>query len=158
MRVSEVLDFDDYYRDPRFAKKHPRHDRTWREASGDNIYHRAEDGRWLQDPNRFHGPERLEKDTGGAGVYISEYFYYFGENAIEIPAAFSEMIRDRQGTRCGYTEELVAAFVAWLENSFAPGVHGKPRDRIKDSPTRCGPNNEARPCGQCAAPPVQPTC
>src|SRR5205823_10069139 len=40
MKVSEVLDFDAYYRDTRFQAKIPRFDKTWREACGDNIYYR----------------------------------------------------------------------------------------------------------------------
>jgi hypothetical protein len=36
MRISEVLDFDDYFRDTRFAAKKPRAG-TWRERCGDNI-------------------------------------------------------------------------------------------------------------------------
>jgi hypothetical protein len=78
MRVSEVLGFDEYYADNRFTQKHPRFDLTWREASGDNIYHRADDGTWLQDDNPFHGPDVLPQDTRNPRVYISNHFYYFG--------------------------------------------------------------------------------
>src|SRR5438132_14058913 len=47
MRIADVLDFDDYYRDRRFAAKKPQHG-GWRERCGDNIYFRDESGRWAQ--------------------------------------------------------------------------------------------------------------
>jgi hypothetical protein len=40
MRLSEKLDFDEYYHDPRFTAKKPRDKMTWQEKCGDNIYHR----------------------------------------------------------------------------------------------------------------------
>lgn len=128
MCVSEVLDFDDYYRDPRFLQKRPR-GHEWPGVAGDNIYHRAEDGRWIQDRNASHGRGSIEKDTRNPRVFISDHFYYFGGNAIDIPAEFSELIRDRQGCRCNYTEDVAAGFVSWLRESHVPGVHGQPRDR-----------------------------
>jgi hypothetical protein len=37
MRVSEVLDFDDYFHDPRFQGKKPKRGGTWQERCGDVI-------------------------------------------------------------------------------------------------------------------------
>jgi len=64
MRVSEILSFDEYYGDPRFQSKRPRLDRSWREACGDNVYHRNESGEWIKDPSPFHNaPTDQRKDT-----------------------------------------------------------------------------------------------
>lgn len=142
MEVSEVLDFDTYYRDPRFEYKKPRIDQTWREVRGDNIYHRAEDGTWEQDSTLFHGTsQNRDQDTRHPRVFVSEHFYYFGANASVIPGRFGTLIRDRQGCKCSHPEELAKAFVSWLEISFEPGVHANPRDleqsdSIGSSPTR----------------------
>jgi hypothetical protein len=130
MRVGEVLEFDDYFHDPRFAAKKPRKGGTWRERCGDNIYFIGERGFYEQAFTYAHGePHYLEKDTRRPRVFISDYFYYFGENAPPIPAEFSELIRRSQGCRCSHTPSVVTAFIEWLEKSFDPGVHGLPRDR-----------------------------
>lgn len=44
MRISErPMDFDDYYRDPRFASKKAR-DGSWKDRCGDNKYYRDKTG------------------------------------------------------------------------------------------------------------------
>ena len=129
MQLSEpTLDFDTYYNDPRFKGKKPRFDLTWRQACGNNIYHRTSNGGRAQDENLFHPPTYLVKDTKHPRVFISTHFYYFGANAPIIPEQFSELIRDRQGCKCEYSEQVVAAFVEWLQTNFSPGVHGEPFD------------------------------
>lgn len=145
MRVSELLDFDDYYRDPRFLEKRPRGDK-WPEVAGDNLYHRAEDGRWIQDRNASHGPGSIDKDTRKPRVFISDDFYYFGENAVDIPAEFAPLIRDRQGCRCEYPEDVAAGFVSWLRDSYALGIHGQPRDRRSYAARQ--PRNESPTCDE----------
>ena len=131
MQVSEVLDFDDYYRDRRFQHKKPRFDGTWQDACGDNIYYRQKLERtWAQRPTLFHGtPWERTKDTRHPRVFVSEHFYYFGENAPDIPEQFSALTWDRQGCKCSHPEGLIQAFLAWLRTSFVPGIHGAPRDR-----------------------------
>jgi hypothetical protein len=52
MRVSEVLDFDRYFHDPRIEKKKPSQG-TWQQQCGDNIYRRQGEG-WVQEGSLFH--------------------------------------------------------------------------------------------------------
>jgi hypothetical protein len=151
MRVSEVLDMDDYFHDPRFAAKRPRKGGTWQERCGDNIYFIGERGSYEQAFTYAHTePHYLEKDTRRPRVFISDHFYYFGENAPPIPAEFSELIRGAQGCQCSHDPEVVRAFVQWLEQSFEPGVRGLPRDRkehagasSEEEPRRCAPRPTA---------------
>ena len=129
MLVSEVLNFNTYFDDPRFEHKKPRFDRTPREACGDNIYYRANGGAWIQYPTLFHGTtQNRVQDTRYPRVFISEHFYYFGGNAPTIAKEFGMLLRDRQGCKCSYPEELINAFVEWLQVSFTPGIHGEPCD------------------------------
>jgi hypothetical protein len=138
MRVSEVLEFDDYFHDPRFAAKKPRPDGGWRNRCGDNIYFIGESGGYEQGFTYSHTePHYLEKDTRHPRVFISDHFFYFGENAPDIPADLSGLIRDSQGCKKNHPPGMVAMFIAWLERSYSPGILGQPRDREYGADTRC---------------------
>jgi putative DNA base modification enzyme with NMAD domain len=129
MQIFEVLDFDDYFHDPRFAAKKPRRGGTWVERCGDNIYHR-ELGGWARAFTYYHrDADYIEKDTRHPRVFISDHFFYFGENAPAIPFEFDELIRRRQGCKYKYPAEVIERFIKWLECSYKPGVHGHPRHR-----------------------------
>lgn len=133
MRIREALDFDIYYRDPWFAAKKARPG-TWRQRCGDNIYFRERDGRWAQALAFFHTrPTDLEKDTRHPRVFISDHFFYFGENAPNIPDRYSGLVRTRQGCCCSHDSATVHSFIAWLERTYRVGVHGNPRDRADDT-------------------------
>jgi hypothetical protein len=129
MRVSEVVGFDDYYKDPRFQVKKPRFGGNPRDACGDNIYYMGDDRAWKQRPTRYHGtPQNFKQDTDHPRVFVSNRFYYFGENAPQIPDKFRVLIRDRQGVKWRHPADKVDAFVEWVQATFEPGIHGDPRD------------------------------
>ncbi len=129
MCISEVLGFDEYYGDPRFAAKRAR-DENWQQRCGDNIYFRDEAGRWKQGVAFHHTDARnVEKDTRHPRVFVSDHFFYFGENAIVLPHEYASLIRTSQGCRCSHKAETVLAFVRWLEQTYPAGPHGQPRDR-----------------------------
>lgn len=128
MRVAEVMDFDDYFRDPRFTAKKARR-KGWQNQCGDNIYYRDEAGRWRQSLAFYHTEAgRLEKDTVYPRVFISDFFFYFGDQAPAVPAEFGSLLRTRQGCRCNHDPGTVSAFVEWLTSTCSPGLHGLPRD------------------------------
>jgi len=128
MKISEVIDFDDYFSDIRFEYKKPRRGGDWLTQCGDNIYHR-ERGEWKQEWSPFHKKDQFRQDTKYPKAFIAEEFFYFGENAPPIPSQFSEIICRSQGCRCSYSPALVRAFLEWLQNTYPPGMHGFPRDR-----------------------------
>lgn len=136
MRVSEVLDFDDYYHDERFSAKKASTN-GWRERCGDNIYFRDEDDEWAQGIAVKHtSQESIEQDTRNPRVFVSDHFFYFGENAPEMPLAYRSLLQTRQG--CKYHRgEVVSAFVDWLEKTYSPGILGEPRDRDEESSRKC---------------------
>lgn len=131
MRVTEVMDFDRYFREARFAAKKARHE-GWQNQCGDNIYYRDEAGQWRQALAFYHTEAgRLRKDTVHPRVFISDFFFYFGGQAPAVPAEFGSLIRTSQGCRCNHDTGTVAAFVEWLTSTYSPGVHGLPRDNAK---------------------------
>lgn len=130
VEVSEVMPFDQYAVDPRFDNKKPVINGPWKRRCGDNMYYQDEQGKWQQRPNVFHNtPEQKKQDLRHPTVFIGERFYYFGENAIQTPPQFDDLIWPRQGCKCSHEPELVADFLDWLQAKFQPGIHGEPFDR-----------------------------
>lgn len=91
MKVVEKLDFQSYWDDPRFSLKKPVRNGSRVQMLGDNIYHRDNQGIWLQEdshhsnadgsPNDFN----LERDTGKTDqVLVSDMFFYFGSSAVDV--------------------------------------------------------------------------
>lgn len=131
MRISEVLGFDDYYRDSRFAAKKPRAG-GWQDQCGGNIYFRDAAGQWVQGLAFHHTrPDDIRKDTRHPRAFISDHFFYFAEKPPPFPGRYAALIQTRQGCRCSHEPKTVRAFVKWLEKTYSPGKHAEPRDRDK---------------------------
>jgi hypothetical protein len=90
MRVSEKLSFQDYWNDPRFSLKKPCRNGSLVRMIGDNIYHKSNNDEWLQEDSHHSNPDgtinhaNLERDTESDQVLVSDYFYYFGREAISV--------------------------------------------------------------------------
>ena len=131
MQVSERMDFEEYFNDARFLKKRPNLEESWKEWCGDNMYFKDENGDWKQLETIYHKDKRkIEQDTRHHFVLIAENFYYFGENAKEIPAEFHDVGISAR-LKSSYTENFKETFVNWLESEFKQGIHGDPLDRKK---------------------------
>lgn len=137
MRVTEALTFEDYWTDPRFARKRPNLQGSTKQTFGDNIYHRAEDGTWLQENSHhsFHdgspNPENVDHDTSVDRVLVSNHYTYRGGQGPAIPERFRDfggvdLVVGRQGHKCNFPDELVEQFLAWLEESGLNGYAGRP--------------------------------
>jgi len=97
MKVSEKISFQNYWDDPRFSLKKPCRNGSHVKMLGDNIYHKNANGQWIQDDSHHSNPDgttnqvNLYRDTGTSDqVLISNYFFYFGENAIPVDLASIE--------------------------------------------------------------------
>ena len=124
MRVAEILPLEKYARDARFGDKVPKPKGSEEERCGDNIYYRYR-GAWKQRES-FHGPAEMATDLSGLNVLVSDHFYYFGRETIDVPARFSELTYRGRGYRNRFDDDLVNAFVNWLDESFETGIHGLP--------------------------------
>ncbi len=86
MRVQEQLPLERYFHDGRFQIKKPdASSADHRRHVGDNLYFRV-DGQWKQLQGGTHTQHNVRKDLGGKNALVAERFYYFGRNAVEIPA------------------------------------------------------------------------
>lgn len=128
MEVSEILDLNDYYHDPRFRTKKPDLRGDWKARCGDNFYSRQEDGAWVQHRNRFHLDEVIKaKDTKFARAFIGKKFWYLGMSARELPAKLRPLAGGR-GTRVNHDPRVVEEFRTWVEGNFSLGVQDNPND------------------------------
>lgn len=91
MRVTEKLTFEEYWDDQRFLLKRPVRNGSRVQMLGDNIYHKDQAGAWVQEDSHHSNPDgsvnelNLSRDTGSTdAVLISDYFYYFGDQAISV--------------------------------------------------------------------------
>ena len=96
MQVDEICTFDEYWVDPRFFMKKPRFDGNYQQCYGDNIYHHI-GNEWMQENSHHSYADGINKnnlihDTRIDRVLISFHYWYFGENAIELPPKFTEAI------------------------------------------------------------------
>lgn len=138
MRISEIMDFDAYWQDPRFIAKRPNLRGSRMQQFGDNIYHRGSDGEWIQENSRHSkddgSPEarHMVRDTKSERVLLGDEFVYFGGNGPAIAASLRndygfDLVHDRPAYRRNFTDEQVAATVEWVR-SLEPGVQGRPHD------------------------------
>jgi hypothetical protein len=128
MEVSEILNLDDYFHDPRFEQKKPNLRGSWKERCGDNFYSKKSDGSWHQHRNRFHLDTRLkEQDTRHARVFIGERFWYRGRKAESVPAEFLPLIGGR-GARVNHDSELANHLVSWISKKYEGGIAASPND------------------------------
>lgn len=77
--------------------------------------------------------DQFEDDFGVAGrfVLISNEYYYFGRNAIDVAHIpnnnLSEPFEKKgQGHRRHVNQTFIADFETWVRREFTPGVHGEP--------------------------------
>lgn len=102
---------------------------------GDNIYHQVE-GSWQQlnshhsYPNGFPNPHNVANDTQTNAVLISDYYFYFGAAAIEIPPDILQGMNYKNG-RNHRTFNLAEAhrIISFIVGSFTPNrLQGDPSD------------------------------
>jgi hypothetical protein len=91
MKVSEKMSFQNYWDDPRFVRKRPARNGSRIQMLGDNIYHQDKDGGWLQEDSHHSNQDgspnlsNVRRDTQTTDqVLISEFFFYFGSDAIDV--------------------------------------------------------------------------
>lgn len=129
MQVSEKLTFQEYWNDARFIYKKPVMNGSLVKTFGDNIYHKNEDGEWLQEDSHHSYSDgvlnklNLDRDTRSNHVLISDNFYYFGKSSLSLPGNYAFI----QRTGFKYLDisdgERIVCFVT---SNFNPGLIDDP--------------------------------
>lgn len=132
MRIGEVITFDQYWADPRFARKIPVMNGSLQQRFGDNIYHR-EGGKWLQADSRHSkvgkepNKKNLERDTGSTDrVLLGTDFIYWGGKGPKIPARLGGFVHRSPGHRSSFSEEEILKFVVWISSLGVSGLVADP--------------------------------
>ncbi|MFT7434059.1 MAG: hypothetical protein ACI9TY_001704 [Alphaproteobacteria bacterium] len=124
MQVEEKLSFNQFFLDNRFDSKKPHKTNP----KGDNFIW---DGQALRCASHYGHAEKMTRNLSVDNVLVARQYWYFGENAPEIPHGLFET-KLVQGPRRGH--KIVAnafaidAFYNWLINQYQPGIHGTYRD------------------------------
>lgn len=129
MQVDEICTFDEYWVDPRFFMKKPRFDGNYQQCYGDNIYHHI-GNEWMQENSHHSYADGINKnnlihDTRIDRVLISFHYWYFGENAIELPQKFTEAIATGRAYK-KLQNNICADITSWVGNYYEMGQHGLP--------------------------------
>jgi hypothetical protein len=76
-----------------------------------------------------HDERSRERDLSGENVLISNHFYYFGDNPVELPANLLPLIHSQQGHRVDLNRPYLEPFIDWLEGQgFEPNkLFGEPQ-------------------------------
>lgn len=137
MRVDEILTFDAYWNDPRFVRKRPDRRNNVKRVYGDNIYHRAPSGNWVQADSRHSLPDgspnegHIRRDTSADAVLASQQFTYWGADGPHIPKHLREgeldLVHGAQSHRCKFPDTTRNQVIDWL-TSLDPGVNSDPPD------------------------------
>jgi len=129
MHVDEVIEFDEYWKDERFAQKKPKKGTRALEC-GDNAY---EPGpcksfrqiRSMHSDGENENAKNKERDLSVKRVLISERFAYFGSARIDLPVELNDLIVAR-GYRCNFSDELLTSFRSFT-STIPFGIYAKPK-------------------------------
>lgn len=130
MKVSEKMSFQEYWDDKRFSLKKPVRNGSRVQMLGDNIYHKDENGSWIQEdshhshPDGTPNPVNLNRDTGKTDqMLVSNYFLYFGNQAQHVDLDSIAYGRIRNYTKVNLSDSesarnLIAAMFLEHRNSI----------------------------------------
>ena len=97
MWVTETLNFNDYWSDPRFQCKRPNPRGSKKQAFGDNIYHRESGSApWIQEDSYHTFSDgttnfgNVPTDTKSDRVLLSRNFIYWGGDGPKLPNKFTD--------------------------------------------------------------------
>jgi hypothetical protein len=133
MQVQEKLEYDDYWKDPRFKRKRPVMNGSKRQMYGDNIYHRpVPDAPYIQEDSHHSLPGgqknelNYNRDMPGKYVLISNHFWYFGQNAIVLPEELIFLADVKRYHKVIENEAQINTVVYWLASLSQSGYLGQP--------------------------------
>lgn len=115
MEVSEVMKMEEY---DSFCKKNlPRKIPNWnsknyKDKVGDCIYDFSKADPAIR--KSVHSLENRDTDLNGVNALLSDHFYYFGRNPIELPDSLKPIVLQSPGHKSNANNPYVEEFIDWI--------------------------------------------
>lgn len=140
-KITEIMTISEYGSSARYRFKVPAKGRDRR--CGDNIYSKDDHSEWFQHKNTFHKKEEMQHDLSGENVLICALYWYFGDQAPQLPSKFQCLIKKGPNHKNNTNHPMAGAFIDWIRR-FDKGVVGDPSSRPtpRDSDISSRANNE----------------
>lgn len=134
MKVTGRISYNDYFIDPKYSFKRPIMNGSLKRMYGDNIYFFDKNkGKWEQLDSHHSNEDgsinyhNLNRDTKCEYLLLSNHFYYWGRNCIDVPEEFKSVIHIGRGYRSNIIDsELADALIQWLSSNYSQGYLGDP--------------------------------
>ena len=131
MQVEDIIPFDQYYRDSRFAAKIPDYAKgKVVYKCGDNIYKPLPNGDFQQLQSMHsngtnENPKTKAHDLGGKNILISKTFYYFGSKPLDLPESLDDLKVGR-AHKSRFSANIMATFIKFISRQTA-GINAPPQ-------------------------------
>jgi hypothetical protein len=102
--------------------------KDWRLRVGDCIY----DYSTNHEPTireGVHNEDHRQRDLSGCYALLSDHFYYFGVEAIELPPELKELIKRNQGHKKIEKPDLIKEFEKWIKKFEKNKLYADPQMR-----------------------------
>lgn len=117
MRVSKIMtmeEYDEYCKTTMPEKIPDFRSEDKRKWLGDSIYDFSQSSPLPPVRDSVHNESNREHDLNGKNAILSDHFYYFGKDAVQIPDAYSAIIRQGQGHQFKPNDDVKYNFIQWL--------------------------------------------
>jgi len=161
MQVTQKLTMEDYDRFTRskLPRKIPLMTSTNpRRRSGDSIYDFSTSPPLLR--SSVHEEANRKTDLKGGWVLLSDHFFYFGNNPVDLPEELLEIVKKGPGHKANFDPDYVDDFIQWIHSlDYPPGtLLGKPQLEVAvdSSSSLCGPRDRQEDEADLEEPDPQP--
>ena len=130
MKITNKLTFEKY---DELCKNKLSEKLPYNNCNGDCIYFKI-NNIYKQRDNINHCSQHKINDLNGEYVLLSEKFYYFGINAINIPYKFKKIIPNGRSHLVNKNENIKNDFIFWLNNLYFEKnkIWGYPNNNINN--------------------------
>lgn len=130
MKVTQKMTFQEYdqYCETNLQQKRPNwNSDIWQEKLGDCLFDYSGGHPYKKRKGVHKTSDLLDRDQKGIYVLLSDHYYYFGEQAINIPEEFHGMIKKGPGHKLIENQELVSRFIDWMKKFQKNHLYGDPQ-------------------------------
>jgi hypothetical protein len=134
MKVTNKISYNDYFTDTKYSFKKPIMNGSLKRMYGDNIYFfDKNNGAWKQLDSHHSNKDgsinyyNLHRDTKCEYLLLSDHFFYWGKNCIEVPEEFKSIIHFGIGYRSIKIDPTIAkGLIKWISSNYDQGYLGDP--------------------------------